>query len=273
MKSILEFKDNFGFIGHKDDQGNLEFGDGTQRLGFYYLPLIYKAKVDIPTFVFYFRICFMSPAEPLRYPGEPFRTPKENEWYAKPGTMSRDNLSSCLCAIAFLGRREELMFLLKRILKRGGFLWNTKKIGQQDEKWKIPDWCGLQVLATFCRGLIVSYDSVLLYFVLMPFMLIADFFLLLSSLWRLICLYWDADNCGDCLNKICFLSVINETKTETPFSFLSRVLYSGLHPGAGPNNRERIRGYGPLTSLQHYFRGPNNPPLDELWKPYLLQEF
>lgn len=275
LKILNNYKDNFGFIGHFDDDGHLEFGDGTQRLGFFYLPQLFKSQINPSNFVFYFRICFMSPPEPLRYPGEPFRSPKENEWYAKPGTMSRDNLMSCLCALAFLGRKEELVFLFKRIIKRGGFLWNTRKIGQPDTDLsrKIADWSGFQVFSMILRGLIVSYDSAILYFAFQPIFFITDFFLFLSALFRLTCLYWDADNCGDCLNLICVLSTIKETRTETPFSYVTRVIYSGLHPGAGPNNRERIRGFGPLTSLQRYFAGDRNPPLDEIWKPYLIQEF
>lgn len=279
MKHIAEWFDHLGFIFHLDDSGKKEYGDGTSRLGLYWFPKLIGKDLTSPESLAFkqrYSICFEASSEPTRYPGWPVRTPEPHEWYARPGTMSRDNLIPCLACLCVIGDASRIWRLLRKIIKRGGFLWNTKHIGQQDESWKIPDWCGLGVIALSVRGLVSSQHGLLhglLYLIALPFLLAADFILLLSSLWRVLSLYIDADNCGDCLNKIALMSAIKETKTETPFSLFARLLYSGLHPGAGPTNQARRRGYGPLTSFQHYFDNDKSPPLDEEWSVYLIERF
>lgn len=272
MKQISSYFGPLGFIYHLDDKGLPEYGDGTSRLGLYwFIVLLGKSKSDILCIPFLtrYKMCFSWPKEPLRYPGHPVRVPGEREWYSKPGVMSRDNMIPCLSTLAMLGRFDG--DLLLKILKRGGFLWNTKHIGQQVEGWKIPDWVGLSVLALLIRAWVNGKFT--RYLLVLPFLLVADFFLILSTILRLVQLSIDADNCDGCINKIALLAGIKESKTQTPLSWFAHLLYCSLHPGAGPSNQSRKSGYGPLTSFQHYFDGIKNPPIDELWRDYLTKRF
>lgn len=270
MKNIANYMKD-GWIFHYDDNGQPEFGDGTSRFGLKWFPIF--TQIDA---VFFKRafiegyVAAFERDEPVRYPFD------DTKWYGKTGFMSRDNTIPCLSCLAVLGETILLRSFLKRIAGRGGFLWNTKHIGQQDNKWKIPDWCGISLIALIARGEVASENGLMFlisYLFYLPFLVLADVFLLLSAIFRIIKLYLDADDCGDCINLICLMSAIRETKTETPLSFLARMIYSGLHPGAGPSNQARMRGYGPLTSFKHYFAGDKNPPIDDLWAEYLIKRF
>lgn len=249
-----------GWIFHKDPAtGKPEFGDGTARLGFYWFPKI--VGKEAPTFFLYNYIqAFEAYDEPVRYPKS---LDKDNGWYSELGFMSRDNLIPCLACLVILKDEAKLERLFLKILKRWGFLWNTKKIGQKDDAWKIPDWIGLSTIALFFRGTSINY------YCLLPGLVLADVTLLISSILRLIGLKINADNCGPDLNLIITHEAIVQSGTETWVSSLARVIYYKCHPGAGPNNQSRMRGFGPFTSLQHYFAGPNNPPLDVHWEAYL----
>lgn len=61
-------------------------------------------------------------------------------WPGTAGHMSRDNLFSAICLLKLYNLKTELRAILFCIIMRGGFLWNTRKIGS-DEK-NFPDWCG-----------------------------------------------------------------------------------------------------------------------------------
>ena len=267
-KNLQDFMKD-GWIFHKDPAtGKPEFGDGTARLGFYWFPKI--VANEMATFFLYnYKKAFEEEEEPVRFPRS---LDRELGWYSGLGFMSRDNLIPCVCCLVLLKDTDKLNRLFVKILDRFGFLWNTKKIGQKDDAWKIPDWVGLSTLALFLRGFLnaekddVSYF--LYYLFALPFLLLADLTLLIGSLLRLVGLYLDADNCGSDLNLIITHEAIVQSKTETWVSRLARVVYYKCHPGAGPNNRSRMKGFGPFTSLQHYFAGDNNPPLDVHWEAY-----
>lgn len=258
-----------GWIFHIDPAtGKPEYGDGTSRLGLYWFPKIADKEMSA-FFLYNYKKAFEEEEEPVRFPRS---LDRELGWYSGLGFMSRDNLIPCVCCLLLLNDTDKLWRLYSKILDRLGFLWNTKKIGQKHDAWKLPDWVGLSTSALFLRAWVNDKKSdeffFCYYLLALPFLLIADLSMLITSLVRLVGLYLDADNCGPDLNLIITHEAIKRSETETWISWLSRVVYYKFHPGAGPNNQSRMKGFGPLTSFKHYFAGNNNPPLDVHWEAY-----
>lgn len=134
MKNWAEFVDEKGFIGHKQDDGSLEFGDGTARLGAFYIyryPIgkDLKAKLDL---------CRI-PSSSIGI-WEYTRHWDRSEWWGQGQIMSRDNLIPIWIAATLYRTEhaEEISFLLKI---RSGFCWNEKHIWPKPtDRKKIPDY-------------------------------------------------------------------------------------------------------------------------------------
>lgn len=265
MKNLKDYQDAHGFIGHKDDQGLLEFGDGAQRLGMYYLfryincPGNETRALTAVEFLNRYESLFLPTGEPVRH------WDHYTNWWSKPGTMSRDQIFPLIACLAAMGLKKELISITWKLLKRGMFCWNTKHIGQHDDKWKIPDWCGPLTWLTIIRGLLKPTDwwSVLLGLIFLVPMTLADTLLIPATLVRVIVPLWDWDNVGDDLNHF-NLHLVNYSVWPTITSYVCFVLYL-FRPQAGPpNSYVRSQGeIGVIQAFRWYFFGDKNPPLDD----------
>lgn len=254
MKTLSYYQLSDETIYHFDDNDEPEFGDGMARycslkLCQYSLALLnndghglllHKAQFMnvIPRF-------FLPTGEPIRhyYTG----------WWSKSGTASGDQLEPLLCCYLVMGMRDEFLNLMFKILKRGGFAWNTKKIGQHDDAWKIPDFVLFRFSGLFIRGLSYSHLYRLLMF---PVILLWDLLTLsLTTLVRTFGPYVDKDNTGDDLNFFHKL-VAYYFVMPTPVSFYCRSIYYALRPP--------IKTLGPVWAFRNYYAGNRNPPLDDL---------
>lgn len=267
MKRLSDYQDVYGFIGHKDDSGLLEFGDGAQRLGMYWLFQFMQApgnatkSIRASQFLPLYQSLFLESGEPVRH------WKHYSDWWSRPGTMSRDQLFPLICCLAVMGHKKELLELAWKLIKRGGACWNTKAIGQQDDKWKIPDFVGPLTWLTIVRGLLNpnSWWAVLLGLVFYVPMMICDLvFLTLAVLVRMIVPLFDWDDVGDDLNHFC-LHLVNVELWSTPISYGLFVVYL-FRPPAGDPAIADVRPEGTIgltQAFRWYFRGDKKPPLDE----------
>lgn len=268
MKELLDYRDPLGFIGHRDDHGALEFGDGLQRLSmealFRFL-LAYKsdgmnfAHIFIAPYIYLYLLVFVD--------GEPTRHWDRNQWYGRPGTCSRDQLRPTFCALYAMGCFSELRYLWWKLLCRGLFAWNTKHIGQWDARSKIPDFVGFAPMHTLLRAAIKAG-----HFYLYPLLIITEFLLLMNALFRIIMGYIDSDDSSNDLNMTCDLLAIKTIGPQTPLSWFAHELYFGLMPIAKvPDKTVRVSHIGVISRFQNYFAGPKNPPLDVLAAEAILK--
>jgi len=134
MKKLSSYVDQQGFIIHHDEDDSFA-GDSCQRTFMYLISLIARNEIEInvPALESYW-IALQKDGEPRRYWDDKY-------WPGKHGYMSRDNLIPAICFLTLIGSNFVYKLLID-ILVRFGFLWNTKKIGQHDDKWKIPDFSG-----------------------------------------------------------------------------------------------------------------------------------
>lgn len=295
MKNLADFLDQMGFIGHLDDKGALEFGDGTQRKFMQLLFKYYVGELDLNEFKkrvkFYWK-------EILLPSGEPARHWNHSKWPGQSGIMSRDNLWPYVCCLQAGGLKDEAWELFTNLLKRGFFLWNTKHIGGEKKKFPIPDWAGIGMIFTlikamtgtspnnFNRGLnfTISLSAAAYFFFCvvskitpdwtfylfgLPFLL-DDIFFSTQMLIRLIVGVFDRDNCGDDLNTLCRV-VSGKVFGLGPFSWFLSFLYLRFMPKAEETKGEKYSDFGLLSRIQHYFAGPQNPPLDLLAKEVLFK--
>lgn len=152
QKNLSDFIDNNHFIYHHDTDIASGYGDSCGRTFMWFISGIAKGVDPANTKPIIEQTwALLDKSEPRRYWDDNF-------WPGKPGFMSRDNLFPAICALTLVSSRSRFS-LLWRIFKRAGFLWNTKKIGQKDNSWKVPDFCGplLWLIALKLKKLAVWY--------------------------------------------------------------------------------------------------------------------
>lgn len=268
MKQLADYKDGMGFIGHFDDQGVLEFGDGLQRLSmealFRYL-LAYKehgpqyAEMFIGPYLYRYQTVFVGE--------EPTRHWHRNYWFGRPGTCSRDQLRPTFCVLFAMGQWLELKSLWGKLAYRCLFAWNTKHIGQWDDKQKVPDFVGIAPMHSLIRAGIKAG-----HWWFYPALFFTDSLLLVNALFRIIMGYLDRDDSSNDLNMTCDLLVIKVLGPETPMSWLAHELYFGLMPEAKVSDHHVLpHPIGVISRFQNYFAGLRNPPLDALAAEAILK--
>lgn len=260
MKSLSSFEDLFGFTGHFDpmNSSHLEFGDGLQRLGFKAVAeySIYNEKEIISEKYMdnLYRV-WLTDQEPRRYWDDQY-------WYGKLGTVSGDQIEPNLYALLIMGYGLRVRWIFQQLKSRYFFAWNYKKIGQQDERKKIPDFTLLRFASAFSR----AYNLYLLTWVL-------DLFLIPKSIFRCIISYFDHDECSDDLNFMAQLECFRQVK-PTLFSFLARDIYLYFRASCGdPGSHFRREPIGPISAVQYYFSREVDPPLDVLWTKLIYRNW
>lgn len=238
-KNLADYIDEMGMVIHLSTDDSAA-GDSSQRTC-----MAFIANYDLP----------YRPEEiwghDIYKDSEPRRYWDDSKWPGQKGFMSRDNLFGWICVMRVFHMKFELPMLLTQIAKRGGFLWNTKKIGQQDDAWKIPDWCGVLMWFIAFRGKNKLYDF------------IGDMCLWLALRIRCYQVRKDMDDVGDDLNlcvAIETMRILRDTETLKK----ARKWYLAWRPdvflledGEESSNVKQ--------ALRWYFRAPEAPPLDVLW--------
>lgn len=260
MKNLSSYFTEDGFVGHRTEAGALEFGDGAQRVGF----LGVAAYPADPGKTMIATMSCLAWSEPVRYPDR-------WQWYGRPGTMSWDNWFPLFCNLA-LRDPEEAKKQFWRVVKRGCFMWNTKKIGQWDDGKKIPDWAGPIPLigkpSTFSVAARLYMDPK------RPFAFTAasaladafDVLLAVTSLFKIIASRVSPTRTTDDLNHLVALRTC-QLLYKTRLLRLSAWLYVRFRGLAqGPKGEVYAAENGPQSALDQYFDGESNPPLNEVWR-------
>lgn len=123
MADITDHIDEFGFIVSTEPDVESRGGNSAQHSSIYYI-------AENLNFVNQWAILDREGEPRLHWSG----------WPSDRGHMSRDNLTCCVCALKLNKMYPELRSLFSRIFMRAGFMWNTKRIG--DNHWNVPDFCG-----------------------------------------------------------------------------------------------------------------------------------
>ncbi len=240
MKHLPDYVDPKGFIFHHDDPvSGSGYGDSCQRTFMFWIAR-YADKtwqdglnplVQVDSSWFY-----------LNREDEPRRHWHEKYWPGQKGFMSRDNLLPAVCALAIV-KSERLKPLMWKIIFRGGFLWNTKKIGQQDNSWKIPDFCGPLMLLI---GMNLTW--------------LASNYIKLPIWFHLIKSRKDPDDTSDDLNiqvALMTLDLLDPVHAQPVIGWYCK-------------SRARLPDWGNSApgyrqAIEQYFLGPIAPPLDLEW--------
>lgn len=188
---------------------------------------------------------------------EPTRHWNENEWFGKVGTMSRDNFLPILCFALETGMWGWARLRWYEVESRYFMLWNVKKIGQQSEKEKIPDFLGASGFALFARILYPDGWPSRLHLWTMKHL--ADSILVGSALVKVIGSYLDKENTGDTLNLSNVLDTLSRNKPTIQSRLAAWILKRFLR---------RHDKFPHLTPVQshwaEYFMREEAPPLDQL---------
>lgn len=150
MKDISNHIDEYGFIVSTEPDIESRGGNSAQHSAIYYI-------AENKNFASQWSILDKECEPRLHWKG----------WPSDRGHMSRDNLTCCVCKMKLDKMYPELRSLFYRIFMRAGFMWNTKRIG--DNHWNVPDFCGPLMVLIFLR------------FKYSPLNLLADAYLLIAA--------------------------------------------------------------------------------------------
>lgn len=252
-KDLLFYQDEYGMIGNRDLFTNVfDFGDSAQRNGmcliaFYVSEKRYDAIVTAEILTHYLKIMNgheISLGIYIRHPGP--------GWWSDIRTMSRDQFKPLIISMGFYNDTPRLKRLLSAFLKRGMFCQNT--IGNWDDtKTKLPDFAGTSVWSNFIRAFKCKW--------LYPFLVLCDVGLLLNTIIRIYKANCNYDDVGDDLN-LCMDFIQSKQIMSTPISWLARKLYFTMRSGYGNINPAQY-------AFDWYFRQPETPPMNEVFRPIL----
>lgn len=264
MKSLIDYTDNKGFIGH-GSPGNLEFGDGAQRLGTIWVKrFVRMSEPQYEVLKEGMAKNFLEQLELIHLEsGEWVRHWDSLQWWGQPGTMSRDQMDPLLMAmILWAPHNKEIETLAKEavltIIKRGGFLWNYRHIWPQpgDKPKLITDFFGISILGHAIRLWKIK--------VLYPLLPIIDLPLVFNSILRVIVGYHDPTEVGDDLNHQIRL-VFNDLKVPVLVGTIAKYIYKKFRPKAAYINGVYSDSEPIRAAWEIYFAQPSAPPLDVEW--------
>lgn len=163
----------------------------------------------------------------------------EVDWHRDPKEFSRDQWTAIACAVA--KRRVDTHSLeMRNILLR--------------EQLKHP--------FTAQNGDLITWEWNLYYRMYRRrywWVCILDFGLVVNSIIRVIKNRIKSDDVGDDINQTSMLYVAIKVM-PTPFSWLARMIYKYFHPGV-------------QKAWDHYYRHPENPPLNLVWRETISKWF
>jgi hypothetical protein len=261
--------DSFGVI-TQNAQDNWDGGDTTQREGMFLCAMWYHLQANRVTqndfewsAVRYLRII-----DRLNYGnGRSLRRhPDPSKWYHDPNRMSRDQLTSNICALGYVDQNLLKQIMLKNLLRMGLFATNTRENGATQANstpmttwqyvqyflgwrpsypvwgWSLPDLTDPSIWGAYIRGLNWR--------VLWPLLLLTDLVNLVNAL---IILYETKQGTAtdDQLSQQMLL-LQSVYRMPTPVSKLAMRLYKKTNP---------------MNSLNEYFAPANDgPAMNEIYQ-------
>jgi len=263
-KNLQDYFDKWHMLTHLTDNW-----DALQRTSMYWLGMIYVHGLIVH---FQARPKNILKQCEVRGSGlnvEWIRHPDFTELSGRLNTCSRDQMTPTVCLLGALNWQKALnRIAFTLIIKRLGFFWNTKHIGQTHGR-KLPDIITPGFIAALCRA-----KRTRLYY---PLLCCLDVALVVNSLGRILAGILNPkegsfiqtkilDNVGPDLNHIVLLLHAKKVM-PTPLSWLARIIYYKFRRPAG---QPRLKGFGPQTALDWYFRDKSAPPLNELYRELLV---
>lgn len=263
-KSLSNYSDSKGFIGH-GFPGHLEFGDSTQRLGTIWIKKFVEFSNSSLEFKRKISNDFLIKLEMVHLEsGEWVRHWDHSQWPGQPGIMSLDQMDPILMAMILWAPYNDRIERLAKdtvlnLIKRGGFLWNTKTIWPHpgDKPKYVTDWFGPSILSHAIR-LWKIYPL----YVLLPSL---DIPLIFNSLFRSIAGLVNRNDVGDDLNHQLRL-VFNKLSVPSFVGNFATFLYKKFRPTSKyPDGT--LSNSDPIKAVwQIYYAGIANPPLDIEWE-------
>ena len=286
-KDMADFTDEFGFIGHIDGDGKLEFGDGTQRTFSFWIFTYLSMGPEI-AYALFKRIEAQLDMVILKS-GEPKRHWDASEWPGRPGSMTVDNLMPILVSCVLWGHWREFYAIVWALVKRVGFLWNTHNIGGQKKSeyflqrikeghffssktwanFPVVDWIGIRGIAVILRGMAKEMGYRWLFW---PILVVLDLHLLIQATFIVVNSYlferpgkWNTTNDLNLFHEM----MLCKELLDTPTSKLARLIYSDRNQAGDDKGRYTVPG--PYSAWKSYFRHDGAPPLDEYGKDVLMK--
>lgn len=241
MKNINDFIDEYGAICHKHkDSNEWQRGDSARETGTYFCylgewtNLKFTYSVLNNVFIRAFKVSTSLASSDTSL----CRHNYSNEaWHCDPKEFSRDQWQALACAAAIHN---------KSYLKNA--LWWEQK----------------NHFFTAQNGDLITYEYNLYIrmfrlWYLWPLLLILDLGLVVNAIIRVIKNRRDSDDVGDCINITSMIYVATQV-LPTPTNWLARMIYKTFHPGI-------------QKAWDWYYRHPENPPMNEVWRPIITKYF
>ncbi len=252
-----DYIDKRGFICHlTEGRYPTDCGDSAQRMGMVHIAEYFLSKRLLKINA---TATLMSLQSPDKLDGEWVRYWDHTKWAGKRHHMSLDQMRPLFWLMVLDHQNGFLKRTLWSIFKRYGFLWNTT-LNNSANISNTPDFIGLYFISFLIRGSGHRW--------LWPVLMVVDLPLIANSMIRVIVSHIKPDNVGDDLNHILDL-ICCRVCMPTPSSWIARLIYRYGRGRAGVNRKSRLKGFGPQTALDHYFRSDNAPPINEIYEPIL----
>lgn len=141
MADVSKYIDQYGLPGTRDYRQNLDMGDSAAI--FFNIVALSNEIAESH--------CGMYFDEEHK---KPVRHPDASKWWGQPDRFSRDQLIPVLCWAILQDKSDRS--LVKKVfishLKRGLlFAWNSRKNGEIDTPWKMPDITALEIWGLWLR--------------------------------------------------------------------------------------------------------------------------
>lgn len=226
MKYLKDYFDKYNLLGHryKEDPTQFDKGDScADSCRYYYLESLTPQKVASRELI---RTQFSQAVTALEIDKTGiFR--RHPDQYNEPEDFSRDQMVPLILALSAWSKTDALRRLYEKQKSRL-ILCQNKDIFF----WEyVLFWRGLSILSLY------------------PMILLLDLGLLVNSIIRVINSYLSSDKVADDLNTQCYL-IFSKNKYPTPMSLIAILIY-------------KLRRHGALKPWTHYYRHPENPPIDQ----------
>lgn len=248
---LTDFKDEKGFIGHKNDKGEWDFGDSAQRT---FTSEICKEEDILLKIALIHHVDSHDKSQFVRHWDQ-------SMWWGKLWNMSRDNFKPIMWAAAL--KKDD--FTMRVVSERNFFLWNFKDIWPEPEEE--PNWPPDFILPTIVWGAQIRARRASRFGDLIILSL-CDIVDLLSTCILVIKSWFKPNETSSDLNQM--NEIIFKCKTVgTPFSWLVRKIYAKfranpIHASSTYLNN-KIKGV-----LRVYYWDPKcHPPMWEVLDPMI----
>ncbi len=267
-RNISRYIDEYGMIVQLDGDG----GDSFHRMNMYDVGYKKREQLNISN-KHWPSIDMEKTLNKLECPnskGLYRRHPKPKIWYSDCDRLSRDQTIPFIYASGLSGRYKRLFKFMIRHIFRLGFMTNVRNNhsmpGDENYKWKIPDWCGPRIFNMYIRAFLTERPKLAIF--LMPILMLGDLQNFINSLIKVF-IYGKKSNHSDDLNHILILMQAKET-APTPLSWLARKIYAKYRPSPAPPKGGYSSDFAPQQCLDHYFRlEKDGPPINDLFRPIL----